>query len=229
MMPATQPPRTVFCFLCALCVLCAFVVNGSAQVAVERGVFHITLNGKEIGTERFEIAPTNQGVRATAELQITQPEVGRVVETATLVLAGGNEPTHYERIQKAPKGGSVTMTYADEIAAVHYVTPEGQIQDVEFKVPKNVLILDTNFFHHYTFLVRHYDFLKSGRQHMTVLVPQEGLPGVVTVEYVGPDQSLRKLVAHTDQLDIELWADDAGRVMKLRVPAANVEITRESK
>jgi len=229
MMPATQPPRTVFCFLCALCVLCAFVVNGSAQVGVERGVFHITLNGKEIGTERFEIAPTNQGLRATGELQITQPEVGRVVETATLVLAGGNEPKHYERIQKAPKRGSVTMTYTGETAAVHYVTPDGQIQDVEFKVPKNVLILDTNFFHHYTFLVRHYDFLQGGRQHMTVLVPQEGLPGVVTVEYAGPDQSLRKLLAHTDQLDIELWTDDAGRVMKLRVPAANVEVTREAK
>jgi len=229
MMPATQPAKTVSCFLCALCVLCAFVVNGSAQIGVERGVFHIVSGGKEIGTERFEIAPTSKGLRATGELQIAQPEVGRVVETATLLLAGGAEPTHYERVQKAPKRASVTVAFTGNSAAVHYVTADGQTQDAEFKVPKNVLILDTNFFHHYTFLVRHYDFLKSGQQHMTVLVPQEGLPGVVTVEYVGRDQLLRKLLAHTDQLDIELWTDDAGQVMKLSVPAANVEITREAK
>jgi hypothetical protein len=215
--------RIVSCLL----PLLGTVLPAAAQV--ERGVFHIIADGREIGTERFEIAPTENGVRATAELQITQKEVGHVVETATLTLAAGVEPTRYERVQKSPKRGSVTATFADEKASVHYVMTDGQTHDVEFKVPRNVVILDTNFFHHYTFLVRHYDFLKGGQQHMTVLVPQEGLPGVVTVEYVGPDQALRKLVAHTDELDIQLWTDDAGRIVRLAVPAANVEITRAAK
>lgn len=197
--------------------------------AVERGVFHILSGGKEIGTERFEIAPTDKGIRATGELQITQPEIGRVTESATLVLAGGTDPASYERVQKAPKRGSVIVAFTGEAAAVRYVMPDGKTQDVEFKVPRNVVILDTNFFHHYTFLVRHYDFLRGGEQHISVLVPQEGLPGVVTVQYAGPEQGLRKLVAHTDALDIELWTDDAGHVMKLAVPAANVEITRTEK
>lgn len=199
------------------------------QRGADRGVFHILSNGREIGVERFEIVPTAEGVRATAELQISLEGTGRMTETATLVLRRGVEPASYERIQKSPKRGSAIVTFGPDKASAHYKTTQGGVQDMEYFVPKNVVVLDTNFFHHYTFLIRRYDFLKGGPQHIDVLVPQEAAPGMVRVEFIGADQSLRKLVAHTDELDIEIWADDAGRLMKLAVPAAKVEVIREAK
>jgi len=205
------------------------VVGAAPAAAPERGVFHIAVDGKEIGIERFEIASVPEGVRATAELQIQMPGAPRMTETAVLLLRGGNEPIKYERTQKSPKRGSATVEFGPEKAAAHYKTAEGGTQDMDFYVPQNVVVLDTNFFHHYTFLVRHYDFLKGGPQHMNVLIPQEASPGMVRVEYAGADQGLRKLTATTDAMEIEIWATDAGQVMKLSAPEARVEVTREMK
>ena len=64
---------------------------------------------------------------------------------------------------------------------------------------------------------------------MDVLVPQETAPGMVRVEHEGNDQSLRKLVVKTGQVEIQIWADANGRLMKLVVPAAKVEVLREQK
>ena len=199
------------------------------QPLSDRGVFRIYSDGKEIGVERFEIAPTAKGVRATAELQIRLEGVGRMKETATLVLRNGIEPISYKRVQKSPKRGSAILTFGPEKTTARYRTTEGGSQRMEYFLPKNVVILDTNFFHHYTFLVRQYDFLKGGTQHMDVLVPQETAPGMVRVEHAGNDQSLRKLVVKTGQIEIQIWVDATGRLMKLVVPAAKVKVLREQK
>ena len=199
------------------------------QALSDRGVFRIYSDGKEIGVERFEIATTAKGVRATAELQIRLEGVGRMKETATLVLRNGIEPISYKRVQKSPKRGSAILAFGPEKTTAQYRTTEGGSQRMEYFLPKNMVILDTNFFHHYTFLVHQYDFLKGGTQHMDVLVPQETAPGMVRVEHEGNDQSLRKLVVKTGQVEIQIWADANGRLMKLVVPAAKVEVLREQK
>ena len=197
------------------------------QAQRDRGTFQILSAGREIGTESFEITSSSEGLKAQGTLQIVGDGGVRMTENAILLIRRGYEPASYERIQKSPRKASVTLAFKDGKASAQYKTPE-DTRDVEFqKLPKNVVILDTNFFHHYTFLVAQYDFLKSGRQEMTALIPQEASPGAVTLEYAGADQGLRKLVARTDELEIEIWSDDAGRVMRLAVPAARVEVVRK--
>ncbi len=232
--PQFFTPHSAFRIPHFLLLFCA-VLPLAAQLATresgaDRGVFHIRSNGREIGVERFEIAPAQQGaVRATAELQITMEGAGRQTDCATLVLRRGIEPVSYERTLKSPRRGSAVVNFGPEKATAVYKTHEGGTQNMDYYLPKDVVVLDTNFFHHYTFLVRQYDFLKGGTQHMNVLVPQETAPGMMRVEYAGADGTLRKLVARTEELEIEIWADDAGRVMKLAVPAAKVEVVREMK
>jgi hypothetical protein len=199
----------------------------SAAAGTERGVFQIKVGGRTIGSERFEIVPTAEGLRARGELQISQEGVGKLTETATLVLRADLQPAHYERIQKAPKRGSAVLTFATEKATAMYRTTQGGTQEMEFHLPANVVVLDTNFFHHYTILVRRYDFVRGGAQHFGVLVPQEASPGMIRVEFGGADQGLRKLVAHTDEVEIHIWANDAGQIQKLSVPDASVEVVRE--
>jgi len=195
----------------------------------DRGVFRIQSDGQPIGTERFEITPSGDGLRVTGELNLNVSGVGRMTETSTLALRGGVEPVNYERVQKSPKRQSILVTFDGKKADAQYRTAEAGNQQIEFFVPRDVVVLDTNFFHHYTFLVRRYDFLTGGRQHVNILIPQEATPGMISLEYAGADQSLRKLVARTDELEIEIWADEAGRVMKLNVPAAKVEVVRETR
>lgn len=197
--------------------------------SVDRGVFHINADGRQIGTERFEIAPSPEGIRATAELSLTADNAARTQETAVLILRRGVEPASYERVQRSPKRGSASLTFGPDKCVAQYKVPDGEPRDMEFFLPKNVTVLDTNFFHHYTFLLRQYDFVRGGVQQMNVLVPQEAMPGMVRVEYTGADQSLRKVVVRTDALEIEVWADDAGRIMRLAVPSAKVEVVREVK
>ncbi len=199
------------------------------QSLKDKGLLRIYSNGQEVGVERFKIAPKAEGVQATAELQIKVEGVGRMKETANLVLRNGIEPISYKRVQKSHKRGSATLTFGPEKTTARYTTTEGGTQLMEYFLPKNVVILDTNFFHHYTFLVRQYDFLKGGIQHLNVLVPQEMRPGMVRVEHEGNDQSRRKLVVRTDELEIQIWTDAAGRLMKLAVPSAKVEVLREQK
>ena len=210
-------------------LLCPAELLFGEQSLSDRGVLRIYSDGREIGVERFEIAPAAEGMRATAQLQITLEDGGRMTETATLVLRRGVEPVSYKRVQKSPKRGTALITFGPEKATATYRTTEGGTQRMDYFLPKNVVVLDTNFFHHYTFLVRQYDFLKGGTQHMDVLVPQETAPGMVRVEFVGNDQSLRKLVVKTGQVEIQVWADAAGRLMKMTVPAAKVEVIREQK
>lgn len=212
-----------------LLVSCPLIPAGPEPAATDRGVFHIVANGREIGIERFEIGPVPQGVRATAELQIQIEGVGKMTETATLLLRGGIEPIQYERIQKSPKRGSATVEFGPEKATAHYKMDGGGTRDMEFYVPQNVVVLDTNFFHHYTFLVRQYDFIRGGPQHINVLIPQEASPGLVRLEYTGAEQGLRKLTATTDAMEIVIWTNDAGQIMKLSAPEAKVEVTREVK
>lgn len=225
----SHPLRNFVSFVPLWWLFSLLLVAPPLAAQAEKGVFHITADGHEIGVERFEIAPAPEGILATAELQISAPGGGKMTETSTLLLRRSFEPLKYDRVQKSPKHGSADVVFGPDKASAHYKTSEGGVQDMDFYVPKNVVVLDTNFFHHYTFLLRQYDFVKGGVQHMNVLVPQEASPGLVRVEFTGNDQSLRKLVAHTDALDIEIWANDAGQIMKLAVPAAKVEITREQK
>ncbi len=194
----------------------------------DSGVFRILSNGQQIGTERFQIETVPTGYRAHGELRLKMPDGGEASETATLDLNRNLDATGYARIQKSPKKAGVTVAFDSDRVRAHYRTPEGE-SDYEYYLERGVVILDTNFFHHYSVLLQRYDFAKGAAQHISVFVPQEASPGMMLVEYVGKDEGLDKWAAKTDVLEIQLWTNEARHLVKLAVPSAKVEVVRETK
>ncbi len=211
--------------------LCFLLLSGvllAQQPAplTDKGVFRILAEGKQIGTERFEIESTGSGYRARGDLQVRMPGAGEATESSVLNLNGNFEVTSYTRIQKAPKKASAQVEFSSGTAKAHYVGTSGEADYVYYLEPK-VVVLDTNFFHHYVFLLEQYQMQKGGAQHVQVFIPQEGTPGMVLLEHAGKDGSNDKWVAKTEALEIHIWSDTARRLMKLAVPAAKVEVVRE--
>ena len=146
----------------------------------------------------------------------------------TLDLNAALEVASYTRIQKAPSKASVQVEFTGGHARAHYVAPKGE-SDYEYFLEPGVVVLDTNFFHHFAFLVQHYDRKKGGDQHISVFIPQEASPGMMLVSYAGKEEGRDKWIAKTDALEIQIWCDETLHLMKLAVPSAKVEIVREEK
>lgn len=221
---AALPANIMMTFL-----LFALLAASPQQVNfADSGVFRILSNGQQIGTERFQIETTPTGCRARGEIRLKMPDGGEASETATLDLNRNLEVIRYERIQKSPKKASVNVVMDSDRARAHFRTPEGE-SDYEYFLERGFVILDTNFFHHYIFLLQHYDPSKGAGQHVSVFIPQEASPGMVVLESAGKDEGLDKWVAKTDTLEIHLWTDETRHLVKVTVPSANVEVVREGK
>ena len=143
----------------------------------DHGAFRITSNGQVLGTERFDIEAAGTGFRLRGELKIKTPG-GEATESSVMNVARDLTVTSYTRVQKSPKKASVQVDFVGGHAKAHYITPDGP-SDYEYMLENAVVILDTNFFHHFALLLQRYDFKKGGAQHVQVLIPQEASPGMI--------------------------------------------------
>jgi hypothetical protein len=199
-----------------------------ADSFLDHGTLKILVGGQLLGTEHFDIEAAGEGYRMKGDLKLKMPNGADATESAVLNLNHDLIVTSYMRLQKSPKRASIQVNIAGGQATAHYSTPEGD-KDFDFMLEPAMVILDTNFFHHFALFVRRYDFTKGGGQHIQVLIPQEAQPGMMLVENVGKDEGYDKLVAKTDTLEIQIWCDSNRRLVKLAVPAAKVEIVRDPK
>jgi len=122
------------------------------------------------------------------------------------------------------------VAYQDGKAVIEYKLDRGSDRaEYSFGTPQ-VAILDNNVFHHFIFLIRHYDFAKSGSQQIPIFVPQDVTPGTIAVADRGVEnrqgKKWRHMTASTSDLEIHLWLEGE-RLVKIAVPAANVEVVRE--
>jgi hypothetical protein len=193
----------------------------------DRGSLKILASGQVVGTETFDIEPAGEGFRMRGELKVKMPNGRDASESSVINLSHDLTVTSYTRVQKAPTKASVQVDMVAGNAKAHYITAEGP-KDFEFLMEPAAIILDTNFFHHYVLLIARYDAKKGGAQHVQVLIPQESTPGMVLLDYLGKDDGHDKWSAKTDALTIEIWTDGA-KLYKLSVPAAKVEVVRDTK
>lgn len=194
---------------------------------VDHGTLKVMAGGQVIGTERFDIEPAGEGFRMRAEARLKMPNGADANESTVMNLGKDLSLMSYTRLQKTPKKASAQVDFVSGHAKAHYITPEGAT-DYEFYVEPTVVILDTNFFHHFALLIQRYDLVKGGLQHIHVLIPQEASPGMMTLEYNGKEEGHDKWTAKTDAVEMIIWSD-GGKLFKLSAPAAKVEIVRDTK
>ena len=222
-------------FRCALALSAAILLMPMANaqaLAPDKGKFRDLVNGKQVGSEEFDIAPSGGAwvVRGTSEVKAAQGPETHI--TSLLQLRSDGAPLHYEWTTAAgPKKATASIDFDNGTATVHLQVNGGKTftQQFFFKNPI-VAILDDNLYHQYAILADLYDWSKKGQQTFPVFIPQEMTPGTITVEALDPEdrdgKSFQRLKVRSQDLEITLYLDGK-RLMRVAVPSANAEIVRE--
>lgn len=208
--------------------------RGDAPSA-DSGDFVILSGQRRIGTEKFKITPTASGLELSGEIQVNMPGSPRVSETALLKLDRNLRPLSYERQQKAPKKGSIAVQFGSPETRLVTKTDAGTGKRVFYLPRSRLVVLDTNFFHQYTVLLREYDVSRGGTQQFNVFVPQEATPGTISLALEGREslqigkssREMNHYRAVTDAIRMDIWATPQGQIYRISAPDAKLEVVRQ--
>lgn len=201
-------------------------------LAEDKGRFRILLDGQPMGSEEFAIAPSGKEWVARSTTEIRAPGGPATQVSARLTLLPNGTLLRYEWSTQGPKKASATVEFRGGTAkmALRIGSAEPFIQELSFGSPR-VVVLDNNVYHHYAILARLYDWNAKGPQTLPVLIPQDMIPGSITVESAGTEKvdgnQLELLRAHTPDLEVNLYLDTSHRLVRLTAPAAKAEVRRE--
>jgi len=197
----------------------------------DKGKFSLLVEGKTMGQEEFEIAPSGGGWMARGTTTI-KTEKGDTKVTGNLTLQADGAPISYDWTSQTDKVNGAHILFANGIAKITLEMQGSRPyeQDLSFGTPL-VAVLDNNLYHQYAVLARLYDWTKGGAQQLPVLIPQELTPGNITLESTGAANAGGKtyegLRVNTGDLEILLLLDAKHRLMRIEVPAAKVSVVRE--
>jgi hypothetical protein len=138
----------------------------------------------------------------------------------------------YEWTSQADKTNSAHILFANGVAkmTVQLQGARPFEQDLTFNSPF-IVVLDDNLYYQYAVLARVYDWNRRGTQTFSVLIPQELLPGTITVDWAGAvsaeGKSYEGLKVITSDLEVILYLDSNHRLMRLEVPSSKAAVVRE--
>jgi hypothetical protein len=204
----------------------------------DTGVFEIFLAGRPTGTETFKIHSSSSNVEAQAEIYLSVEKNGKTVVIRSfpdLILDPQLRPVTYTWNQKGPQSSRLDVDFRGKLARVRYKTVSGDEDNRAFELPPDVAVLDDNVVHHYQLILDRYQGMGGGKQTFHVFVPQEALPGLITVQDLGSaptttegnTANLRHFQVTTDLAQIDLWADDQQHVQRVSVPGVQLEAIRK--
>ncbi len=215
--------------LSAACCLAAPAGDQKAAMAEDHGRFEISVNGSKVGTEEFSVSKDGGGwvVKGTTEFHSAAGS-GKV--TGELHLNAAGAPLRYDWTDAGKKVTSDT-TFEGSEAKMSTTIGSGKPIKQDFFFAPPVIILDNNLYHQYEVIARLYNWSTRGPQNFSVLIPQEHMPGAVTVEATAPGAATGaaadQLHVHSTDLDLLLFMDSTHRLMRISVPSANAEIVRK--
>jgi hypothetical protein len=200
--------------------------------AQDKGKFNIQLEGRTVGHEEFEIAPSGAGWAARSTTDIKPPDSAATRVTGNLTLQSDGAPISYEWTAQGEKTNGAHIIFVNGIAKITLEMQGARPfeQHMDFRTPR-IAVLDDNVYYQYAILARIYDWSKGGAQTLPVLIPQELTPGSITVESTGSaplnGKTYEGLRAATSDLEVLLYLDGNHRLMRLEVPSAKVSVVRE--
>lgn len=198
----------------------------------DKGKLKILLDGKSIGQEEFEIVPSGGGWLAKGTTHLSPEGSPATIVSGSLTLQPDGAPVSYEWTSQTDKTNGAKILFANGVAKMTIQLQGARPfeQDLTFNSPL-VAILDDNLYHQYAVLARVYDWNRRGTQTFPVIVPQELLPGTITVEWAGAVTAEGKpyegLKVVTSDLEVILYLDSNHRLMRLEVPSSKASVVRE--
>jgi phage baseplate assembly protein gpV len=198
----------------------------------DKGKLKILLDGKSIGQEEFEIVPSAGGWLAKGTTRLSPEGSPASTVTGSLTLQPDGAPISYDWTAQTDKTNGAKILFANGVAKMTIQLQGARPfeQDLTFTSPL-VVVLDDNLYYQYAVLARVYDWNRRGTQTFPVIVPQELLPGTITVDWAGAvtaeGKSYEGLKVVTSDLEIILYLDPNHRLMRLEVPSAKAAVVRE--
>jgi hypothetical protein len=206
--------------------------NTPSLFAADKGKLRITIGGQQIGSEDFSIAPSGEQWLERSTMSAHAPGGAEIKASGELRLAADGSPLHYDWSAEAQKkaNGSVEFSGGTAKCLADLGGANPLRKDFTFN-SAHVAVLDNNLYYQYAILAREYDWKAGGKQNFPVVIPQDMVPGTISVESVvsapvgkGVSEALR---ASTPDIEILLYLDRDHRLMRLEVPSSNVVIERE--
>lgn len=218
-------------------VSAAFCKKSFAQAPAfhdDHGTFIVALNGERVGTERFEIHARDAQVEARAETTLTVNGT-RFETSSNFTLNAGLNPLTYRWNQTAPQRSSLQIDFGSGGVRARYNTVRGRRDTRQFDLPSDSIILDDNAVYQYEIAIMRYNRTSGGTQTFHALIPQEGLPGIITLASVGTEaiaignkqESCRHLILTTDMARVDLWVDPEQHLQKMEIAASSLIAMRE--
>lgn len=203
---------------------------GAQVTIVDEGTFSITVAGVRVGREDFSIRRTALGTL------VAQGNVLRGDIRATVVLntdsVGAPERFRYNSNRSGRDEEQVSGERRVTVWSGLVTRPGGQ-SGREFRLPDGVRGADDGVLHHLWFVLR---FRGSGAT--TLLQPRTMAIHSIVIEDAGTDRvtiGLDELDAHKWNVrfpdgDVpfrEVWIDAQGRLLRVRIPAEELDATRD--
>lgn len=206
--------------------------NAGLVFSNDKGKFKILLNDNPVGHEEFEISPSGTGWTAKSTTHLTVEGSSETTVTGSLTLQPDGIPVSYEWNTQTDKTSGARVVFTNGVARMNIQLGKAHPfeQDLTFSSP-NIVVLDDNLYYQYAVLARVYDWSHRGTQTFAVLIPQELLPGNITVDWAGAvsaeGKSYEGLKVTTNDLQVTLFLDSNHRLMRLEVPSSKAVIVRE--
>lgn len=208
----------------------------------DSGSFGIYMNGKRIGTEKFNIEQRADSSVATSEIKVEEGNF-KAAQTAEMEITPKGELRSYSWRATVPQKEESSVEPKEQLLVEHIIPADQKKMDVPHVLPLSTVILDDNFFSQRELLVWRYlrtgcifkqnDGLLCGPSHFGILVPHQHTAGEAVMDLIGRDkitvkgqeQEVNKIKLDTDGTTWLLWVADDYKVMKMSVN--NFEIIRD--
>ena len=198
----------------------------------DKGKLRILINGQSIGSEDFEISQSGDAWIERSSMSAHAPGGGEIKATGQIKLSADGAPLHYNWSAEAQKKatGSVDFVGGTAKCVADLGAASPLRKDFVFTSPL-VAVLDNNLYYQFGVLARIYDWKAGGKQMFPVLIPQDMVPGSISVESLGQQQAgngkYEAVRVSSTDLEIMVYLDGNHRMMRLEVPSSNVTIERE--
>jgi hypothetical protein len=198
----------------------------------DKGKLRIAINGQPVGSEEFEISQTGGAWIEHSSMSARVPGGGEIKAAGQLKLSADGAPIRYDWSAEAQKkaSGSVDFVSGTAKCSADLGAALPLRKDFVFTSPR-IAVLDNNLYYQFGVLARLYDWKAGGKQDFPVLIPQDMVPGTISVESLGPQQAgngkYEAVRVSSSDLEIMIYVDANHRLMRLEVPSSNVIIERE--
>jgi hypothetical protein len=210
---------------CFAAALLAAAAPAGAQVA-DSGSFHITIEGRDAGTEEFVIVESGTGtaqeVVATGRVRIRLPEGTLELDPRVTTRGIGADPVEYQVQVGGTTPGRIVGAIGGGRMSARIVTPTGE-QLREYVASSGAVVLEDVVAHHYHFLAR-----RAHQGRVPIIVPRENRQVMATVVHRGESRvrvggtevTLFHLVVQpAGGVERHVWVDALNRVMRVEIPA----------